>query len=416
MKVLNSTERDYLRGLGEQVAAIAHRPGMAELRRLWMQHNHLERVRPLVLCFPEGAWRELMPEDSMTFGDPFWNEVEWLLRHILYHFKHIPDDRAIEPVFRVPIKIEHGGWGVVANRIGGQDPTHAWKWDPPLKNPDDLEKLHYAKLVYDEADARQKVEAVWEVLDGILEVQPSGANWFSPISVIGMLAEMRGLDQLMLDFCDRPEWVHEAVRFLAEGTRRMIEDMEARGLWALNNRDQYVGSGGLGYTDELPAADFDGVHVRMQDRWGFAEAQEISEVSPGMFEEFCLAYQLPLLERFGLNCYNCCEDITHKFKAIKKVPRLRRVSVSPFTDREVAAEELGGDYVYSWKPNPAMVSVDFDPDYVRAEVRKTLEIARGCVVEMILKDTHTIQNEPGRFTKWAEICREEIERFESGEF
>ncbi|MFH1742713.1 MAG: hypothetical protein ABIH23_27215 [bacterium] len=237
-----------------------------------------------------------------------------------------------------------------------------------------------------------------------------GINWWNPASVIGYLAELRGLDQLMLDMCDRPEWVHEAMAFFSEGLHRLLKQIEALNLLELTNRDQYTGSGGLAYTDELPAPGFDGVHVRLKDTWGFAEAQEISEVSPRMHEEFCLQYQIPLLEQFGLNCYNCCEDITHKFATIKKVPRLRRVSVSPFTDRRVAAEELGDRYVYSWKPHPGMVAADYDPEYIRKVTRETLEIARGCIVEMIMKDTHTVNHEPQRLTVWTDICREEVER------
>jgi hypothetical protein len=64
--------------------------------------------------------------------------------------------------------------------------------------------------------------------------------------------------------------------------------------------------------------------------WGFCEAQTMSEVSPAMHEEFVLRYQLPVLERFGLNCYGCCEPLHLKLQMLKRrVPRLRRVSISP---------------------------------------------------------------------------------------
>jgi hypothetical protein len=147
--------------------------------------------------------------------------------------------------------------------------------------------------------------------------------------------------------------------------------------------------------------------------WGFAEAQEISGVSPAMHEEFVLQYQIPLLERFGLNCYGCCEPLHHKLSIVKKVPRLRRISISPWCDRKIAAEELQNRYIYSWKPNPAdIAAVRFDPDRVRAYIRETLEITRGCVVEIILKDTHTCCNEPQRFDMWTRIAREEVDRLE----
>jgi hypothetical protein len=86
--------------------------------------------------------------------------------------------------------------------------------------------------------------------------------------------------------------------------------------------------------------------------WGFAEAQEISGVSPAMHDEFVLQYKIPVLERFGLNCYGCCEPLHHKFAILAKVPRLRRISISPWCGRAMAAEALGDRAIYSWKRIP----------------------------------------------------------------
>ena len=97
---------------------------------------------------------------------------------------------------------------------------------------------------------------------------------------------------------------------------------------------------------------------------------------------------LPLLDLFGLNCYGFCEPLHNKFDVVKKVPRLRRISISPWCDRAIAAEALQDQYVYSWKPTPAdIAAVTFDPEHVRAYIRETLDIARGCIVEIVLKDT-----------------------------
>ncbi|MDP7287961.1 MAG: hypothetical protein QGH94_08205, partial [Phycisphaerae bacterium] len=76
-------------------------------------------------------------------------------------------------------------------------------------------------------------------------------------------------------------------------------------------------------TDELPQADFTG-RVRLIDMWGFCESQETVGVSPEMFEEFVFPYQMPILERFGLNCYGCCEPLDNRWHVVKRFPRLRR--------------------------------------------------------------------------------------------
>ena len=135
-------------------------------------------------------------------------------------------------------------------------------------------------------------------------------------------------------------------------------------------------------------------------------------LSPAMWEEFVLEYHLPFLERFGLNCFGCCEPLHDRLEILKsRVPRLRRISISAWADRAIAAESLQDQYIYSWKPNPAhLAAIHFDAEALRRHIRETLEITRGCVVEMILKDTHTCNHHPDRFDLWAQIAQEEAER------
>ncbi len=74
------------------------------------------------------------------------------------------------------------------------------------------------------------------------------------------------------------------------------------------------------------------------------------------------------------------------------------------------AAELGTDVVYSRKVNPAQVSTSiFNEDAIRDDLRKTLDIARGCRLELIMKDVHTVNNDPRRLPRWVEIAREEAE-------
>jgi len=223
---------------------------------------------------------------------------------------------------------------------------------------------------------------------------------------VRVLAGFRGLDQMMWDMADRPEWVHRAMSFLAEGMSRIFDQVDVYDKLDLCNTDEYVGSGGVAYTDELPGPGFQG-RVRLKDLWGFAEAQEFSRVSPAMHEEFALRYQRPLLERFGLTCYGCCEPVTDRLQYLFKIPNLRRISISPWADLRIAAEGLQDKYIFSWKPNPAQLCGDFDTDAIRKGIREALEIAKDNVFEMILKDTHTVDGDPSRLSTWVRIAQEE---------
>ncbi|MFW9973613.1 MAG: hypothetical protein ACFFDF_25760, partial [Candidatus Odinarchaeota archaeon] len=46
-------------------------------------------------------------------------------------------------------------------------------------------------------------------------------------------------------------------------------------------------------------------------------------------------------DKFGLLSYGCCEPLDQKFDVvIRSFPNLRRISVAPWTNREVAAARL----------------------------------------------------------------------------
>jgi hypothetical protein len=181
----------------------------------------------------------------------------------------------------------------------------------------------------------------------------------------------------------------------------------------LGNRNHYVGSGGTGYTRQLPQADFGGSRVRLRDQWGFATAQIFSEVSPEMHEEFALCHEKRYLELFGLNCYGCCEPLHRKLDIIfRHVPRLRRISISPWADVAIASETLADQYVFSWKPNPAVLAGEtWNPEAVRRDLREFCEKTRGNIVEIVMKDTHTVRNRPERFHDWVRIARETAKDF-----
>jgi hypothetical protein len=399
-----------LRELAEKIVAAAARPEMATRRQSWYRHNALQPGKALIYCSPEGAWVELLPPDTLRCTDELARGWESSLRLRLYAAEHFVDDQVLDDSFAVGACVNNTGWGMtpVYHRTADRG---AMVWDAPLQDPADLAQLTPPETTLDEAATQLQLEQAHEVFDGLLQVRASYRGWWS-LSLIGELALLRGLEQILLDMALQPEFVHEAMSVLLAGRQKWLDSLEAQGLLALNNGNDYVGSGGFGFTRELPASGADPARPRCADLWGFAENQEASTISPRMFEEFVLHYQLPILERFGLNCYACCEPIQDRMDAILAIPRLRRLSIAPWTDRAITAEKLGARAIYSWKPNPArLAAIHFDEALARREIRETLEIAQGCIVEITLKDTHTCNHDPARFDRWTQIAQEEAEKF-----
>jgi len=162
------------------------------------------------------------------------------------------------------------------------------------------------------------------------------------------------VQELLTDLYDRPEFVHKAIDRLVNAYLSMLDQFEDQDLLRLNNTYYRIGSGGLGYTDELPAPDYDPGHVRAKDLWGSGAAQIFSDVSPRMHWEFAMQYEVRWLSRFGLNYYGCCDPLHRKMGILEKIPNLRKVSMSPWVDIDQAVANVGNRYVFSYKPNPAV--------------------------------------------------------------
>jgi hypothetical protein len=209
----------------------------------------------------------------------------------------------------------------------------------------------------------------------------------------------------MYDMYEEPEMLHEAMAILEEGNRRLIQQYYDMDLLSLNNGGLYHSSGGVGYSSELPKVDYDGKKVRPCDIWACAESQELAQVSPQMHKEFVMQYEKRLLEPFGLNGYGCCEALDEKLDDVMSMPNMRRISISPWANVAKCADKIKDRFIFSWKHNPSYLAVGYDPEVIKKYVENALVSTKGCVTEIILKDTHTCENQPERFADWVRIVR-----------
>ncbi|MBM3213473.1 hypothetical protein FJZ36_00930 [Candidatus Poribacteria bacterium] len=407
---ISPEERTLLRDLARRVADVADLPIMAQRREMWKKHNSLQRVRPMVLIFPEGSWGELLPQSELKCSDPHARSIEWTLRSRLYYHEHLDDDTVIEKEWIVPKVTHRTGWGMSGKRVPSTTARGAWAFDPVIHEPADLKKLTFPVVTYDEPATMQALEQARDLLGDILNIRLKGVSHVS-FHLFNIYCDLRGLEQVFWDMSENPNMLHDAMAFLEEGHHNLIRQYVDQNLLSLNNDATYHSTGGNGYTDELPLSDYDPERIRPCDMWASAEAQELDPVSPEMHEEFSLQYERRLLAPFALNGYGCCDDLVKKLDYVFQIPGIRRISIAPFADVDEAAERLGPNYIFSWKPKPAFLVGSFDPEKVRADIRHTLDVSRDCVVEMVLKDTHTCEHHPERFWEWTRIAKELAEEY-----
>jgi len=406
--VIGRGDREILRRLAGRIAELAARPIEDEKRDLWYRHNALEATRPLIFCDPENGWNEIITDAQIECRGQLAREWEMTLRKEIFWGESMGDDRVTEPYFEIPYVYVESDWGMQETKIGGEN-GGSYTWNSPLKSYSDLSKLHFPRISVDYEATHNLLSLAKKVLGNLLAVRLKGRWWWS-LGMTWTLVNLRGLQQIMFDIYDYPDELHQLMGILRDGTLAKLDFLEENGLLSLNNDGTYVGSGGFGYTRELPQKDFDGKTVRTHDMWGFCDSQETSTSSPEMFAEFIFPYQLPILERFGLNCYGCCEPLDKRWYVVKNAPRLRRVSVSPWANLADMADRLGEQYIYSMKPHPGELAVpSLNEKRIRSELRRALQITRNCRVEIIMKDNHTIANNPQNVIRWCQIAREEAE-------
>jgi len=87
MAPLPATDRTVLRELARRVDEIAHMPEEENKKRLWTAHNMLDGKRPMVLCFPEDGWKELIPSD--LYGPVYKTIIEEYTAHETREKTHI---------------------------------------------------------------------------------------------------------------------------------------------------------------------------------------------------------------------------------------------------------------------------------------------------------------------------------------
>jgi len=398
-----------LRDLAKQYADVCRKPVYDERRDLWRAHNSLRPTRVPIYVRWGTAWRE-QPESRLQCQDPFYRQHEDTLRHMLWQ-DTIGDDYILEPwITQEAAKVVPPGslWGPEIHHIPSPEPRGSWKFNPPIRTLEDIDKLVPPQHVIDEQQTARDVARLQDAVGDILEVNvdrgPAWRMWHADISTD--LAHLRGLEQIMWDMSDHPEWLHGLLAFMRDGILRAQAQAEAAGDWRLCDHQNQA----MPYALELPDPQANGPSVSRKQLWTFVASQETTAVGPALFDEFMLSYQIPLMEPFGLVAYGCCEDLTRKIDLLRRIPNLRRIAVTPRANLRRCVEQIGTDYVISWRPNPAeMVCCGYDPQHVRRAVREAMHICRGCIVDITLKDVETVEFQPDRLRDWTRVVREVVD-------
>ncbi len=400
---MHAADIAVLRGLAARVAEIAALPSQQTTIDLWKATNALRPVRPMVMI-DQIPWHEMNVADELTLRteDAFARELETEFRRTLYQWDHMRADMVVRPLVQVRKVITHDGFGAgkveetLSQDAGNEIVSH--HYIDQFANDGDERKIRIPTVTLDAAATAEREAKAHQALDGILDVQMQGL--LPSYELWDQLVEMRTPELVLFDLADRPEHMMAIAEAWAAAWLAYLDILEDGGF--LGHSQSYIHCTGA-FTDELPADGFDPTKPRAKDLWTYGMAQILGSVSHAMSEEFELPFAAKWYSRFGLGYYGCCDPLHNKIDLVRRIPNVRKISISPWAKLEVAAEAIGSDFVMSRKPNPAPLALDsWDVEPPLAEVRRSIEVAAGSgtPIELILKDISTVRREPQRLWDW----------------
>jgi|TARA_Y100000310_G_scaffold93800_1_gene91361 hypothetical protein len=411
LQMLSREDVLIVRELAARVAEIAALPVQDEKRALWRKLNAREPDRPMVMI-DQVCWNEMETggELSLRCRDRTCRAFERHLRRTLHQWDHFRVDMVVEPFVRIFKAVHNSGFGVQTKADSrSTDPANdvvALQFFNQFETEDDLEKVRTPRISHDQAKTDHRLELAHELFDGLLEVRLCGTEPY--LSIWDVVAQWMGVENALYALIDQPDLVHGLVGRMTDGYLSMLDQLEEQGL--LGGPQSLIHCTGA-YTDDLPASGYSPDKPRAKDLWMFTMAQMFSTVSPQMFKEFEVDYTSRICERFGLVYYGCCDPLDLKMDEVRMIPNVRKISMSPWVDEERGAAEIGGDFVYSRKPNPAFLAFEtFEPERVREDLATTRNICEkhDCPLEIILKDISTVRYEPERLSRWADVAMEVV--------
>ena len=439
----NRGETDILRGLADQLANAAAADRNNKSRERWRRVNDLAPERPVVMCYAM-PWNELGVGDELTLQceNPYPRSLETEFRRQLYMLRHMPMDMVVEPYIKCKAVVEDTGYGLKTDEyVLKTDETSAigaHRYNSVINSMDDVEKLHPVTLRFDKEATEEVLETTKSIFNGIMDIKlvclPDQERPHAPWDDF---VHLMGAENVFTRIIDEPDMMLALAKRYNELAVDRITQYEKLGILTQNTDNSPIGSGGYGYTNDIPptgvmpaGATFGNATpagsapviaqaigapagaVKASDMWGSCKAQIFTSISPAMFDEFAVNCELDWLNRFALTYYGCCEALDDKIDVLRKIKTLRKISISAWADPYKAAEQIHGDFVYSYKPNPALLATGaLDETAVKKELETVVGAARkhNCSIEIIMKTLSTVGYNPQKLWRWAEIAREVAE-------
>jgi len=405
---ISENDRKVLRGLASKYMLYALSDKNKEKRELWRALNCMRMQKPMI-SIEQIPWNEMDVDGSLVnkVEDPYFRGIEQTLRRQIYKWEHLPADMVLDPYITLPRSISNSGFGLTTQRLAHSSAgtINSYLFEDQLEELEDLQKIHTPVLSINiEKEAEIFYEAE-KIFGGIAPLEWGGISLHS--GLWDSITFWKGVENCYIDLLDRPELIHAIMEKYTSAFIEHIEQINTLKIYDVKSNSCHCSYTFNDRVSDLERLTCEGVTY---NGWTFSMAQLFTSVSPEINREFEVPYMSRIFRYFDSIYYGCCERLDDRLDIIDTMPNIRKISCSPWSDREHFASVLPKKYIMSNKPMPAyLIGSSLDEDLVRKDIRRTIATAKknGLGLELLLKDISTVENDPRRLWKWSEIVEEE---------
>ena len=385
-------DKRILRNLALRYMEIAESEENKKIRANWVDFNTKKISRPMVII-NEIPWHEIKCEElENKCESDFCRQLEtWFLRN-LWIKNNLKTDHVLDNYIKVPIAIEGCDFSLSAKTE--RDIVGANKFCDLIKNEEDIQKIKFQPITVNKKLHERNANIYQDLFGDVIPIIHSGRAVL--FNAWDLLETWHGVENCLIDMYDRPDFLHAIMRRITDVTHHVIDGLEKLKLVEHNQESLCFSPLYCEESSEKGTA---------KGAWVFGTAQIFSSVSKEMHEEFELPYAKEIFSRFGKGYYGCCEPLHDRIDMVDKIPNVKKVSISPFANVFMAAENIGAKYIMSRKPTPSYLGTSsMNWEVIEKEIKQTKKACEqsGVFVEYILKDLTSINSKPERLIEWSE--------------
>jgi hypothetical protein len=357
--------------------------------------------------FYQYVWQNEFAGDTVQNTDPLSKSIEAQLRFQLWRNKNIKDDVPILPYVKVPAKrpaidpftFNSGRQSVslfgLETKITELE-TRSFVSEHPIKEYKDVKKIKLVEYQEETEVTNEILQRAQEMVGDNLEVLLK--NDLMEWGPFEYAVQLRGMNNLLYDFYDAPDFVHELMERIVAGT---IEFQKTRETAAkVDARLSLFGSSPF---DHIPEQNI----KKLSGMWAKCHAQSSGSLGPDMYAEFVHPYNSKLTELVGRVYYHGCEDLSEKCKIIKDLPNLHLFHISPWTSEEAVYEHMHEcNVAFEIHSHPTGVLENYTKEEMKSILQKRHDVFKDKPHTLMLADIEVISGKLDRLKMWVDVAQE----------